>query len=628
MDSPMSEFQVEEPEYSDKDTKLRKRKLNKLIDDSHVSLRSKLIKRIILSLTKPSYVLGKGPKAFRSENRARLSYLLRRLVVQQNWTEASGVLSRYLQGTIKDKSPTKNRFKYSILLELLKHIDNNHINTARIKNIYDVWMRKNGSMKDWPIKDRYVVHSEFILFCLMQGNVDEAHQAALCLKQENEVGSDPMSNMVIGLTFYELWYTCIPKELQWRDSDLLGSHSPEHSDMAGTRFNNQVGNSEWCNTVKSHIIDTPYKHNSDTSVMNDKQISMHGDIDHNVEVRMEVDVSEEREKHLQNFQPQGFYMNSDENTDNGDTLFNHEHHMQNASFLSALGNLDSWLLPLQLRHQSNSFEDLIYLHRELLNDHYKDAVKHLQLALHSTPPVLAVLLPLIQLLLIGGHVNDALNELEKLCPNSVTALPNRLKATLLDHFDPNNSHILSCCFEDILKKDPTCGDSLAKLVKLHQNGDYSLESLMEYIASHLDATYAEYNTWKEFASCFLKLYHSEEDRMSFCHSEDEDDKQYSSCCNRTPEIFIEGKSGKAWRLRCRWWLTRHFRNDMIVSEIAAGDLQLLTYKAACASHMYGEEFDYVVKAYSHVKKENDRELLLFLEMHMQNSIGFYLGTKH
>ncbi|RVX02021.1 hypothetical protein CK203_019447 [Vitis vinifera] len=120
---------------------------------------------------------------------------------------------------------------------------------------------------------------------------------------------------------------------------------------------------------------------------------------------------------------------------------------------------DSWLLPLRLPHSNANFEDLIHLHRELINDYYKSAVKYLKLALYSTPPILAALLPFIQvisifffilflafslklklskeeeswktendvtrLLLLGGQVKEALNELEKFSHNSNATLPIR-----------------------------------------------------------------------------------------------------------------------------------------------------------------------------------------------------------
>jgi hypothetical protein len=103
-------------------------------------------------------------------------------------------------------------------------------------------------------------------------------------------------------------------------------------------------------------------------------------------------------------------------------------------------------------------------------------------------------------------------------------------------------------------------------------GEYGLESLLEMIALHLDATYAEHNTWRQFALCFLKLSQYEEDRMSVCPNENEDGQEQPDTIHftNTPKIFTEGKSGKSWRLRCRWWLTRHFSSNALVSEIAAG----------------------------------------------------------
>ena len=102
-------------------------------------------------------------------------------------------------------------------------------------------------------------------------------------------------------------------------------------------------------------------------------------------------------------------------------------------------------------------------------------------------------------------------------------------------------------------------------------GDYSLESLLEMIALHLDATDAEYNTWRVFSSCFFKLSHYEQDCISACPPIKNDDglgQHYSF--SKTPKLFKEGMSGKSWRLRCRWWLTKHFSNSKLESEIEAG----------------------------------------------------------
>ena len=90
---------------------LKKKRKSTTMEDNG---QCKLAKRVVLSLTKPSYSLGLGSKTLRAENRARLSYLLGKLMKQHNWTEASGVLSVLLKGTCKDKSLPNNRFKYSV----------------------------------------------------------------------------------------------------------------------------------------------------------------------------------------------------------------------------------------------------------------------------------------------------------------------------------------------------------------------------------------------------------------------------------------------------------------------------------------------------------------------------------
>ncbi|CAK9182958.1 unnamed protein product [Ilex paraguariensis] len=165
----------------------------------------------------------------------------------------------------------------------------------------------------------------------------------------------------------------------------------------------------------------------------------------------------------------------------------------------------------------------------------------------------------------------------------------RLKSSLLERFASNNIVEVSTCYEDILNKDPTCSHSLARLASMHKQGDYSSEKLLEMIALHLDATYAECNTWKEFASCFLKLCQSEEDRMSICLDGNEDGhkQKHSYHFNGIPGMFTNSALGRSWRFRCRWWLTRHFSHSILSSEITAGDLQLLTYNAASASKGVG-----------------------------------------
>ncbi|XP_058779567.1 uncharacterized protein LOC131653446 [Vicia villosa] len=602
-----------------KSARLGKRKNYTHDDTSQLSARKKKEMRIRLSLTKPSYVLGLSPEPLRSEHRRRLQYLLRKLVNQQDWVGASGVISVYLKGTLKDSSISKNRFKYWTLLELLKHVGYRSMNRMMI---YDLWSKKIGSLKcrstkTWEVESRGAVHLEHMLFNLMQGDAETAYQLSECIEQE-KADIDPVSKITLGLTFYERWYSSIPEEFQWRDLDQVDGQ--ENSRMEGTSFSNKVRQSEWRNTVESHMTDSQTQCYSDSSVMNNRQMSKDVGPSNDMIVPMNVKANHKREKPRQIFQPRDFYLGSDENQVTGDPFSNSGGHTQ--EILNALGRLDLWLLPLRFENVNGLLEFMI-MHRNQFNENYKNAVEYFQLALNSTSFASAALLPLIQLLLIGGQVNDALTLLEQQCDNSYPVLPIRLRVILLEHFDRNNSLLIQSCYEDILKKDPTCCDSLAKLITMHQEGDYSLESLLEMIALHLDATDAEHNTWKVLAICFSKLSLHEEDILSTCSIQKDKVQGLQHSSRETPKIFTEGISAKSWNLRCRWWQTKYFSNSKFESNIKTGDLRLLTYKAACALYMYGQEFSYVVKAYSHLERENNKDLLLFLAEHKRNSYGIY-----
>ncbi|KAJ0047237.1 hypothetical protein Pint_04808 [Pistacia integerrima] len=619
------DYTVDSENDAEKETKTRKRRLSTITEEGHIQNPEKRYKKMILSLKKPSYLLrcGLGAKNVRRENRNRLRYLLCKLVKLGNWTDACGVLSVLLKGTSKEKCPVANRLKYMVSMELFNHVESERINPIRIKNVYDIWMKRIASAKDSPLEDKFVVHLEFILFCLTRGDVDEAHQAAMGLMQEREFGSHPMANMVMALTFCQRWYSSIPKDMQWDDSDQM--HSPGRSDFSGSRLNHEVENSGAPDTVNSYKADTHFRCDSETSVMIGKKMSLENDSE--VHGPVEDNVSLQRGNLSQPIQPLAFFINSTETEDS--SPMKDAVPVNYASVFVALEGLDSWLLPVRLPNSSEDYEIAIRKYRKLLNDDYKNAVKYLRFALYSTPAVSAALLPLIQLLLIGGHVDEALIELEKFCSNSPTALPVRLRASLLECFDRNNYIMLSTCFEDILRKDPTCSHSLARLIRMHQTGNYSVESLLEMIALHLDATYADSNIWREFASCLLQLSQYDEDRMSVCPDANEGGKKqsFSVRYSRVPDILTKGKSGKAWMFRCKWWLRRHFSQNMLTSEIAAGDLQLLTYKASCASHMYGQKLNYVVKVYAYLEKANDRDLFMFLQTHIHNAISLTSNYK-
>ncbi|PRQ31106.1 putative tetratricopeptide-like helical domain-containing protein [Rosa chinensis] len=630
------------------------RRKRKYTDDGDEAVLSGHLKRIVLSLSKPSTLLGIGATKPRSVHRAKLEKLLRKLVIHHNWVDASGVLSVLLGGGASDRSPANNRFMYWVLLEMVERLSEmekeerlpgNYSKEVWIKKVFEAWEKKNGKMKAELEEYRHAVELERISLSLAKGNLMEAEAGAFGLMQPNGFRNDPLRNMIVGLTFQKLWYSKLPKEMQWREADQF--YTRESNEL--------VAGSEGHGSINSNEAGSAIHCDSDTSVMNDKVenvppiVAVDADSGLHREISVEVD-DMEVEISPPKFETQNFYADSAENSEDEAALSDHGGQMQYAPIFSELEGLESLLLPIRLPESLDNHED-----KNIFNDYYKDAVKYLRHALHSSPPVLVALHPLIQLLLIGGQVKEALDEIEYCCNFSNTALPtrvvwefmlmllmiyelylcsnvymlDRLRSSLLQQFDSNNKPVLSTCLEENLRKDPTCCDSLEKLVLLHQNDNYSPESLLEMIALHLDATNAEYNIWREYAMCFLKLSQYEEDRMSVCLNGNEGGHKprYSVSFNKTPKIFIKGQSGKNWKLRCRWWSTRHFSHDILASEIAAGDLELLTYKAASAVHMYGSEFYYVVDALCCLEKESERDLLCFLQMHIRNSVRIYSNSR-
>lgn len=585
-----------------------------------IDSKKKALKGIQLSISKPSYNLQRGRetlstdlKSLRWLHRNRLCGFLRKLMRRHNWDEVSGVLSVLLRSTCKDRSPARNRTKYLAALELLKHTDCESSVNKKFQHVFETWMRKLSTSRGWQTKDRFLVQLEFILFCLTQGKTEDANQAVIWLMQEREFTDNPISNLVVGLAFCQDWYDTLCKECP--TLDLSGFKAPNQSEMSEPALEMSFENPR--SRVADEFQEDNYTANySDTSVRNDKEMEC------DEHKKVSIDVGNHRETPHSFQKPQSFYVHSDESEEHEEVTFS-----GHASILFAQG-LEPWLLASRVLYSVKSIDEFLDLQKKVHNESYKGALKYLRAALNSTPPTLEALFPLVQMLLLGDKVKEALDAVEKFTCSD-TALYARLKASLLEHFDSNNHIYLSMCFEDALKKDPACTHSLTRLLCLHQHGDYSAEKLLQMVALHLDATYAECNMWKEFASCFLKLSLSEEDRISTCFAGNGETLQgQSKNFNKKPVIVVESVMGKEWILRCKWWQTRHFSQSVLVLEFEAGDMQLLTYKAASACHLYGRDSEYVKKVLDRLEKDrNNSDMFSFLQFHMQNSVGFYHKSK-
>ncbi|MCL7029348.1 hypothetical protein MKW94_012593 [Papaver nudicaule] len=555
------------------------------------------------------------PRNVRQIHRERLTCLLKKLMLLHRWEEANGVLSVLLQGTERDRSPAANRFKYWAALELQYRgdgrmrndfkvqrddVDWMKNNEQRIKRIYAIWSVKNGQMKSWSAKEKYLFQIEFFLYRLtiltrgrreVQTKKDNIRNAELekvfrdakmtitHLVNKKDFESEPIANIVVGLIYYELWYmSSTLKEMRLRKFDMY--ERPAVSEISGMNSFNEFENLDSQNSVDVGNAESTVQRGSGTSSMYKKRHNM--------------DIDPLREETKNPSQEQGFYTEESSGVIDTEELPSHNQGGNTSIFYSR--GLQTSLLPLRLPNPSENVEEYIDSHRGMVNEDYDKAVKHLKCALYSTPPVLASLLPLVQLLLLGDQVEAALEELEKICERTDSELPYRLWANLLEGFDGTNAEVLSSCYENILLKDPACSHAVNNLISLYKNGDYSLELLVEMIALHLDVTDGSCTVWEELASCFLKVSQIEdilESTNSNAQGCGVTNLGISSTVAKRITDVQDGRSSSLWKLRRKLWVEHHFKD--FFSEMPAGDWNLFTFKAACASHLYGPEFEYVRK---------------------------------
>lgn len=135
--------------------------------------------------------------------------------------------------------------------------------------------------------------------------------------QQRDFGSDPILNLVVGLTFYQLWYFTIPKEIQLRDLDE--PCVPLESEMSETRISNTVGNSAAYSAIDVLKEEFSSESESETSVRNDKvnYVSANADLRGELSEGLNDDI--ENEKPFS--RPQDFYMNTSENSGHEESSF-------------------------------------------------------------------------------------------------------------------------------------------------------------------------------------------------------------------------------------------------------------------------------------------------------------------
>ncbi|KAG2605207.1 hypothetical protein PVAP13_4NG108100 [Panicum virgatum] len=485
-------------------------------------------------------------------NRRRLGRILHELVGAQRWREAAGVVSTQFCSTEKPGSFQETRSLFVAAMEIHKQLNEDggvkqgsrNSYYLRTQKLFDVWMRKLIWFPSCPKK--HLVTLELALFYLLQGNIDNAYNTTRILITKDRLQTEPILNLIHGLISFDKWYSGLPKDMQVEEFDVYNESCTISMKSDGCEGTSLADDSD-----DNSIDDDASLHpcSSESSINNENN---------NIKMDKKPGIIRPKEE----IDPLGS-VNEDFrsiflNTCDGPTC-----------------GLEKSLLPLRLEIPTGASNDCFHKYwqyKSTPNAFYEDAEKCLRLALHSNPPVMAALLPLIQILLLGDKLKDALDELERTCLSSTTALPFRLRGKLLEeYFDQNQVSTISSCYEEALRRDPTCSYSMERLIKMHRKGYYNTIQLLEAIALHLDSANGKPCIWEELVSCFLRLFSGKtadyEDCISCTNAQG--DKALEAF-SKFSSFFFERLTRESWKVRCRWWMHNHFSQNTYAAETLTG----------------------------------------------------------
>uniref|UniRef100_A0ACD5ZTJ8 Uncharacterized protein n=1 Tax=Avena sativa TaxID=4498 RepID=A0ACD5ZTJ8_AVESA len=540
-------------------------------------------------------------------NRGRLGRLLHNLARTHRWRDAAGVFSVLLPGIQHLDSFEEAHSIYVAAMDIHRRLAEDSgkkrggksFYYLRTLKIFDVWIRRLIWLPTCAKK--HLVKLELALFYLSQGNIDDAYNSTRTLIAKDGLQAEPTLNLIHGLISYDKWYSGLPKDMQLEELDVYNescttsvpSNSCGESGLQDSSDDSIDVDDASCRLCSSEIsinngnIDKKYK-------ISKKHVSVYH-VKENDSVGSEV-----KEVAYTDFQSVFF------NTSDTPTC-----------------GLEKSLLPLRLKHAagtSNNSFDVYWKYKSTPNLFYADAERCLRVALHSSPPVMAALVPLVQILLLGDKLKDALSELEKICHSSTAALPFRLRGRLVEYYDQNQVSTISCCYEESLRIDPTCSYSFKKLTEMHRKGYYNTVRLLEAIALHLDSVNGKTFIWGELVSCLLRLFSDRTTDNSDCISSNVEGDATVNASGSLSSVFCEKHTRESWKVRCKWWMNHHFSQNSFMSDTVKGDCKLLASKAACASHLFGPGFQYVKAVEGYLSKQEAKDEFEFLSRNMENSV--------
>ncbi|KAF0903226.1 hypothetical protein E2562_025793, partial [Oryza meyeriana var. granulata] len=362
-------------------------------------------------------------------NRRRVARLLHELAREHRWRDAAGLFSALIAGTRYPESFAE------VGMEIHRRLAEDsgiQLGTRsryylRTQKLYDVWMRRLIWLPTCAKK--YIVKLELALFYLSQGCIDNAYNTTRILTAKDGLQTEPTLNLIHGLISYDKWYSGLPKDMQLEEFDVYSEscavsmathHCDENSQQDSSDDNCSIdADSSFPGCSSKSSIDNG-------NINKQRRFPKKPDFVHSAQGNDSLGSQVDEEMVDKDFQSVFF------NTSNSPTC-----------------GLEKSLLPLRLKHSdgaSNACFDSYWKYKSTPNAFYEDAEKCLRVALYSTPPVMAALLPLIQILLLGDKLKDALAELEKICHSSTTAFPFSMDLVanckvIIPHFLPRGGEI-------------------------------------------------------------------------------------------------------------------------------------------------------------------------------------------
>ncbi|KAJ7528724.1 hypothetical protein O6H91_15G016000 [Diphasiastrum complanatum] len=515
-------------------------------------------------------------------HKAKLRRLLSSFVLEHKWSEAAGVLSVLLP-TISDKDnlqANRTKFYFWSAMEVWRQLETPSENMLRIRRLFNLLQSKSHKRRRFK-RSRGEAEIELALYLMNQGDLDGAYNVSRPVVDVPPFRDDPATQLCHGLILHKLWYKKVIEDIKMEDLD---NHDAAQNKIGvlleGTDETMQGNVDDWASNEKYHI--SKWGLFSDSSSIPSNEFS-------NQTTIFSTGGEEDRRPKKEiiewpRFSPKDSYDDKDVVIEVGNKEF-----LERAIILSSPGARDA---PLAL-------------------------------------------LPLVQLLLAIGDIEGAYLEIEECCKASNAILPFSIKALLLESLAQKDTRKLSHCYKEIIRRNPSSEEAIQPVLNLHAAGAYDTVSLIENISQHLDVKEGVTLVWYKLSACFLAIenkcgtserkgknhvtpcpenepFFKISDMGQFADSDEHaSESSLTSVCKRLHKIFVSRKDH---------WSSKHFFVNYPELELDKGDKHRITYKAACATHLYGPESSYVTAAYSFLKKKRADDLLALLQLHLQQPL--------